>query len=58
MSKTWKAAVKRIIITKNKKILKKRAGQNHFNKPKESGKTARAKKRMASMPKKMRWVLS
>lgn len=49
-TKTWQAAVKRIKTTKNKKFLKKRAGQNHFNRPKESGKTARAKKRMVSVP--------
>jgi ribosomal protein L35 len=46
MSKTWKSAVKRIKITKRKKLFKKSAGQNHFNKPKERGKTVRAKRSM------------
>lgn len=46
MTKAWKAAVKRIKITKRKKLFKKSAGQNHFNKPKERGKTVRAKRKM------------
>lgn len=42
--KTHKATAKRVIITKNKKIIKRKAGQNHFN-SRESGKVGRMKKR-------------
>ncbi len=38
------ATVKRLRITKNKKVVKKTAGQNHFN-SRESGKTGMAKRR-------------
>lgn len=42
--KTHKATAKRFIITKNNKILRRKAGQDHFN-AKESGKTLRSKRR-------------
>ena len=42
--KTHKATAKRYIITKNKKIKHRKAGQNHFN-AKESGKIKRNKRR-------------
>jgi len=41
--KTHKALVKRIKISKRKKILKRATGQNHYN-SKENGKAGRAKK--------------
>ena len=40
--KTHKATAKRIKITRNKKIIQRTAGQNHFN-SRESGKTTRNK---------------
>ncbi len=43
--KTKKALIKRIKISKNKKVIKRKAGQNHFN-SKETGKVGRRKKRM------------
>ncbi|MFA6171207.1 MAG: 50S ribosomal protein L35 [Patescibacteria group bacterium] len=42
--KTHKATVKRFKITKNKKVLKRKAGQDHFN-SRESGKVTRRKRR-------------
>ncbi|MBI5076850.1 50S ribosomal protein L35 [Candidatus Falkowbacteria bacterium] len=42
--KTIQAVAKRLKVTKNKKILKKRVGQDHFN-ARESGKTTRRKRR-------------
>jgi ribosomal protein L35 len=41
--KTHQATAKRYRLTKNKKIVKVTAGQNHFN-SRESGKTGRNKK--------------
>lgn len=41
--KTKKALVKRIKITKNKKVLRRSTGQNHYN-SKENGKVGREKK--------------
>ncbi len=41
--KTHKATAKRYKVTKNGKILKRTAGQNHFN-ARENGKTGRNKK--------------
>ena len=41
--KTIKAVAKRIKITKTNKIIKKAAGQNHFN-SRETGKTTRQKR--------------
>ena len=42
--KTKKAASKKFKITKNKKVLRRRTGQNHFN-SKETGKTGRLKRK-------------
>jgi large subunit ribosomal protein L35 len=42
--KTHKATVKRFKITKNKKVLRRKAGQDHFN-SKESGNTKRNKRK-------------
>ncbi|MBU1160575.1 MAG: 50S ribosomal protein L35 [Patescibacteria group bacterium] len=42
--KTNKAVVKRFKITKNGKIIKRKAGQDHFN-ARESGKIKRKKRR-------------
>ncbi len=42
--KTHKAVAKRFKITKNKKVLKRRARQSHFN-AKESGKVRRRKRK-------------
>jgi len=49
--KTWKAAKKRIKLSKKKKILKKQAGQNHFN-TKQRGKTIAGKRKKTKMPQK------
>lgn len=46
--KTHKATAKRFKVTKNKKILKRKAGQNHFN-SRESGKVTRNKRRDISI---------
>jgi ribosomal protein L35 len=43
--KTNKSFTKRLKVTKNGKILNRKAGQNHFN-AKDSGSTGRNKKRM------------
>jgi large subunit ribosomal protein L35 len=45
--KTHKATVKRFRITKNDKIKKRKAGQDHFN-SRESGNTTRNKRRDVS----------
>jgi len=42
--KTKKALVKKIKLTKNKKVLRRKTGQNHFN-SKETGKKGREKRR-------------
>jgi len=42
--KTHKATAKRFKITKNKKVLKRKAGQDHFN-ARESGTVKRRKRR-------------
>jgi ribosomal protein L35 len=62
--KTWKALKKRIKITKpasragqNKKLLKKRAGQNHFN-TKERSKTVMGKRRKVRVAKSIQKILS
>jgi len=41
--KTKKALSKKIKITKNKKVIRRSTGQNHYN-SKENGKVGRAKK--------------
>lgn len=41
--KTKKSVIKKIKITKNKKVLRRSSGQNHFN-SKETGKVGREKK--------------
>jgi len=43
--KTNKSFTKRIKVTKNGKILSRKAGQNHFN-AKDSGSKGQSKKRM------------
>ncbi|MEI7741488.1 MAG: hypothetical protein WCJ29_03200 [bacterium] len=45
--KSHKALTKRLTITKNKKVLKRRAGQDHFN-TRDTGKASRNKRRDAS----------
>lgn len=42
--KTPKSVVKKIRITKKKKVMRRKSGQNHFN-SKEDGETGRTKKR-------------
>lgn len=42
--KTHKATVKRFKVTKNKKVLQRTCGQNHFN-ARESGNVTRSKRR-------------
>jgi ribosomal protein L35 len=42
--KTPKSVVKKIRLTKRKKVMRRKTGQNHFN-SKESGKIGRRKKR-------------
>jgi len=46
--KTHKATVKRFKVTKNKKVLKRVAGQDHFN-SREGGKVTRNKRRDKAM---------
>jgi ribosomal protein L35 len=41
--KSHKALVKRIKVTKNKKVTRRKTGQNHYN-SKENGQEGRAKK--------------
>ena len=48
--KTHKSIAKRFKITKKGKVLKKKAGQDHFN-ARESGKVTRAKRRPTKMSK-------
>ena len=43
--KTKKALVKKIKISKGKKVIRRSTGQNHFN-SKENGKVGREKKKM------------
>jgi|GEM_PF-420465 len=47
--KTKKAASKKFKITKNRKVLRRITGQNHFN-SKETGKEGRAKKGYIRLP--------
>lgn len=47
--KTTKALSKRIKVTKNGKMLKRKAGQNHFN-SRETGKVGRNKRRDVNVP--------
>jgi len=47
--KTHKALAKRFKLTKGGKLLKRKAGQGHFN-SRENGKTRRSKRRNVSMP--------
>ena len=42
--KTYKAAAKRVTLTRTGKILRRKAGQDHFN-AREDGKTGRTKRR-------------
>ena len=46
--KTHKATAKRIRVSKKGKILKKKAGQDHFN-ARESGKVTRGKRRITKV---------
>ena len=46
--KTHKAVSKRFKVTKNKKVLKRKSGQDHFN-SRESGNTTRKKRRDVEM---------
>ncbi len=46
--KTRKSVVKRFKVTKNKKVLKRYAGQNHFN-ARNPGKITRKKRRDVSL---------
>jgi len=46
--KTRQAVSKRVRVTKNKKVLTKKAGQDHYN-ARESGKTTRLKRRTNSL---------
>lgn len=41
--KTPKAVIKKVTVTKNKKVTRRSTGQNHFN-AKESGKKTRSKR--------------
>lgn len=51
--KTHKALSKRVKLTKNKKALKRKAGQDHFN-GRESGKVRRNKRRDIKVPEGLR----
>lgn len=55
--KTFKALAKRVKITKNGKVLKRKAGQDHFN-GRESGKVRRNKRRDITMPKEVTKTIS
>jgi len=55
--KTHKAMVKRFTLKKSGKVLKRKAGQGHFN-SRESGKTRRKKRRDIRMPKAMEKTVS
>lgn len=48
--KTHKALAKRVKITKNKKVMKRTAGQDHFNSS-DSGKVTRNKRRDSELSK-------
>jgi ribosomal protein L35 len=48
--KTVKAVAKRVKLTKNKKVLKKTCGQDHFN-SREPGKVTRNKRRLQGVGK-------
>ena len=50
--KTHKALAKRVKITKTGKVVKRKAGQDHFN-ARESGKVRRNKRSDVQMPKNM-----
>lgn len=47
--KTHKALAKRVKITKNGKVIKRKAGQDHFN-SRENGKTKRNKRSDVKVP--------
>lgn len=55
--KTHKATAKRFKRTKNGKIIKRTAGQNHFN-AKESGNTGRNKKSDVVMSQRLRHIMT
>jgi ribosomal protein L35 len=46
--KTIQAVAKRVRITKNKKVMKKKCGQDHFN-SREPGKVTRNKRRATTL---------
>ncbi len=46
--KTKKALAKKIKITKNRKVLRRKTGQNHFN-SKETGKKGREKRKIVRL---------
>lgn len=48
-TKTKKALLKRVRITGNKRLIKRRANQNHFN-ARESGNSVRAKRIQREVP--------
>ncbi|MFA5946550.1 MAG: 50S ribosomal protein L35 [Patescibacteria group bacterium] len=54
--KTHKAMAKRITITRTGKIIKRKAGQGHFN-SRESGDTTRAKRTDVSVSKALRGII-
>jgi large subunit ribosomal protein L35 len=54
--KTHKATVKRFKITKNNKVLRRKAGQDHFN-SKESGNTKRNKRKDREVSKNIRKLI-
>ncbi len=55
--KTHQGTAKRYKVTKNKKVMKRRAGQNHFN-ARENGKVGRNKKQDMVMSKTLDRVIS
>ena len=55
--KTFKALAKRVKVTKNGKVLKRKAGQDHFN-SRETGKVRRNKRRDINMPKEVTKTIS
>lgn len=57
MLKTYKALAKRVKLTKKGKVMKRKAGQDHFN-GRESGKTKRNKRRDIQMPATTRKTIS
>ena len=54
--KTHKALAKRITITRTGKIIKRKAGQGHFN-SRESGDTTRAKRTDVSVSRALRGII-